>query len=595
MDALSDLAAGFAATLLIGSLGLLLRISAVLAAINQASHALGGPEQLDRWVVDRVLPLRWPILALVFFGTSLGSAIYRGTTGTAIIAFGVILVVPVLILLLRFGPERLHLSAPTAIQPVVRFVRAYPWRILTGIFFLSSLGLLGLNIQGSSESVSSERIVFVVGLDDTEMLVMREILDELEPQLGAEVFLMNVDPSRQVARLDSMVASGDMKWDLVAVDNNMLGLLAAKGLVEELSEFTERDDVIPEPLLPSVRPLLNFEDRFYFAPFRTNVRIGYYNESKFDDDNYDLDPPRTWTELLDVAKAFKEKGGVGRVAISGFPGPPTAVTVYEFVRAWGGNPRTLDDAGSREAFAFLQQLDAYLAPQYVDTKFDTANDLLMDDQVYLVSNWTFGIQVVIIDGQKEEVKAYSGWKGPIAEVHVLGGDLLAVPKGAPHPDKAIELIKLLQTSETQRAFLSELFWLPVRLDALTGIPVELEPHFPAINEALALSEARPTIPQWPLAEDCLNGAFQALIVDGGDLGALEEWSSILKEISSIQYVSHRVEEGDTFETLASRYHTTPNVLAEVNRTTTRASLATGQVLLVLPELERTCYDVPSSS
>ena len=542
----------------------------------------------------------WPFVASVFLGGAFLSAIVRGGT-VSVVVLGALLVVAALVMLLRFGPERLHLHAPASVQPVVRFIQAYPWRIIAVVFFVASVVLFFTDVEPSFEP-PSERIVFVVGLDDTEMLVMREILDELEPELGAEVFLMNIDPSRLVARLDSMVASRDMKWDLIAVDNNILGLLAAKGLIEELSELTERDAVIPEPLLPSVRPLLDFEDRegirhFYFAPFRVNVRIGFYNKSQFDEDNYNLDPPRTWTELLDVAKAFKEKGGPGRATIAGFPGPPTAVTVFEFVTAAGGNPLTLDDDGSREAFDFLKQLEPYLAPQYVDTKFDTANDLLMDDQVYLVSNWTFGIKVVIIDGQKEELNVYSGWKGPVDEVHVLGGDLLAVPKGAPHPDKAIELIKLLQTSETQRAFLSELFWLPVRLDALTRVPLDLEPHFAAVNEALSLSKARPTIPQWPLVEDCLAGAFQALIVGGGDIGSLGEWSSILKEISSTEYVGHRVRIGDifrdTFDSIASTYNTTPDVLAKVNRTTTRAALTNGQILLVLPGLQETCSSIVS--
>ncbi len=578
---LSDLFAGVVATLIFGAWAFLTR--------------LFGPDAGEEFM-DRLRRFGWPLVAAVFLGGAFVSAVVRGGT-VSVVVLGALLMLAAFIMLARFGPaQRLHMHAPRPVQPVVRFFQAYPWRTIAATFFVASVVLYFTDVEGSTSPDASEQIVFVVGLDDTEMLAMRQILDELEPELGAEVFLMNVDPSRQVARLDSMVSSGDMKWDLVAVDNNQLGLLAVKGLVEELSELTEREDVIPEPLLPSLRPLLDFEDKegirhFYFAPFRANVRIGFYNHPKLGDD-YSLDPPRTWTELLDSAKAFNEDGGVGRVSIAGFPGPPTAVTVFEFVTAAGGDPLTLDDDGSREAFEFLKEFEPYLAPQYPDTKFDTANEFLLDDVVYLVSNWTFGVQVVIFDGQKDEVKTYSGWKGPVDEVHVLGGDLLAVPKGAAHPDKAIELIKLLQTSETQRAFLSDLFWLPVRLDALTGVPAKLEPHFPAINEALARSEARPTIPQWPLVEDCLDGAFQALIVDGGDIDSLDEWSSSLKEITSIQYVGHRVEKTaggvETWDSIATLHRTKPDILAALNRTTVRAPLNEGQIVIVLPDLAEQC-------
>ena len=194
--------------------------------------------------------LGWPFVAAVFLGVSLISAILRGG-GQSAVVLGALLVVAACIMLLRFGPERLHLHAPAPVQPVVQFIQAYPWRIIAAIFFVASVVLFFTDVEGSTSQEQSEQIVFVVGLDDTEMLRMREILDKLEPELGAEVFLMNVDPSRQVARLDSMVASDQpdaMKWDLIAVDNNVLGLLAAKGLVEELSDHTERDEVIPNDL-----------------------------------------------------------------------------------------------------------------------------------------------------------------------------------------------------------------------------------------------------------------------------------------------------------------------------------------------------------
>ncbi|MEC4688431.1 MAG: extracellular solute-binding protein [Nitrospirota bacterium] len=537
---------------------------------------------------------------------SLLSAFLRGDWVERVLVLSAVLALTAFIMLLGFGPERFHLSAPKPVQPLVGFVRRYPWRTLVVVFFLTTITLLALNLASSSPGRPSERITFVVSLDDTELIVFRDILDDLEPELGAQVFLMNIDPSRLVPRLNSMVASGysrgdsdddsnedngddnnPMKWDLVAVDNNILGLLAAKGLVEELSEITEPEDVVPEPLLPSIRPLLEFEDRFYFAPFRGNVKIAYYNERKFA--QYGLEPPRTWEELLEVARVFKEKEGVGRVAIQGHPGPPTSVTAFEFVAAAGGDPLTLDDEGSRKAFQFLKDSEPDLALQYIDTRFDTANELLIDDEVYLVDNWTFGIKVVIEDAGKGEIKVYSGWKGPDGERHVLGGDLLAVPKGAPHPDKAIKLIQLLQTSETQRAFLTELRWLPVRLDVLTNVPDDLKPHFSAINNALALSEARPIEPQWPIIEDCLDRAFGAVIREGGDIDLLEEYSSILKEIP--QFIRYVVQDGDTFRTIAARHRTTQAVLAETNRTTIRAPLATGEILIVLPGLTKTCSDV----
>ena len=568
----SDLIAGLAASGIVAG-----------GAVFARRVARGTAQRFANW-------LGWPAVASAFFGVPLLLTLIDERWVQAAIVLGVQLTVTAPIMLLRFGPEGLHLSLPGVIQPLVRFIRAYPWRTLTTVFLLITIVLLALNLRPDG---LKGRVVFVVALDDTELLVLRDILDQLEPELGAEVFLMNIDPSRLVARLDSMVAAAageeeeanPVKWDLVAVDNNKLGLLAAKELVQELPA-EELVNLYPASLMISLRPLRAFEGTFYFVPFRPNVKIAFYNEAKLAEEG--LEPPQSWDDLLETAK------NGGRVAIQGHPGPAAAVTLFEFVRAAGGDPLTLDDDGSREAIRFLKELAPYI-PGSRTVQFDTANELLIDDQVYLVDNWTFAIKVVVEDFGKEEIKANSGWSGPEQESHVLGGDVLAVPKGAPNADLAVRLIELLVSKENQKAMRDKLTWMPVRLDAYDGVDPRLDPYFEAVRNAFARAEIRPTIPQWPLVEDCLNGAFQALIVEGGDIGSLAEWSSILKEISSIQYVGHRVEEGDSFESVASRYDTTPDVLAEVNRTTTQASLADGQILLVLPELQETCSDVPSST
>ena len=551
---LSDLSAGLIGAAILTALALLLRWV--------------GPERGRQWV-DRLRRFGWPFLTLVFFATALMSAILQPPPRPLAVALGTILVLLLAsVILFRFGPPR--------IRHQVGRVRAYTWPILTGLFFVSTVTLLLMGIV-RPPAPPSERIVFVVDLADEEMMVMRDILDELEPELGAEVFLMGVDSSRYISRLDRMVASGDVKWDLIALDNNMTALLAAKGLVEELSNYGEYDKLVPQTLLPSVRPLLECEGRFYFAPFRPNVKIAFYNEKKFA--QYGLRPPKTWEELLDVARVFYEKEGVGRVAIQGYPGPCTAVTVFEFVTAAGGDPTSLDDSGSKTAFEFLQKLEPYLAPEYIETRFDTANELLIDDEVYLVSNWTYGIKVVVEDAGKKEIKAYRGWMGPEGEVHVLGGDVLAVPKGAPHPNEAVRLIELLLEKETQQEMLSRLRWLPVRFDAYRGISPEMAPYFNAVSETLPFTVLRPTVPTWPMVECQLDKAFRELIQERKDIALLEKYSTALKNIPS-QYLRYPVQTGDTLELIAHRHNTTVDILAAVNCITTRAPICPGQILLV---------------
>jgi len=532
--------------------------AAILFGLALLYHKIGS-ERGKTWA-NKLRRLGWPLLAFVFFVTALMSAILQPPSRSIVVALGTILVLVLAsFILLRFGPAKIRRFWAT--------IRAQAWPILTGLFFLSTVTMLLIGIV-RPPPIPSERIVFVVDVADEEWIALREILDELEPELGAEVFLMSVDSKYYVARLHKMEASNDMRWDLMAVDNNILGILCGRGLVEELP-----DEVVPPNLLSSLHPLLKCEDKLCFVPFRPNVKIAFYNKQKFD--KYDLKPPRTWDELLAVAKVFHEKEGVGRVAIQGYPGPATAVTVFEFVTAAGGNPLTLDDDESWRAFEFLKELELYLAPEYEETRFDTANELLISDVVYLVSNWPYGIKVVIEDAGKEEIKVYSGWRGPKGEAHILGGDVLAVPKGAPHKKKAIKLIELLLEKENQQKLIARLRWPPARFDAY-----ELaSPYSQCIQNALGFAVLRTTAPQWTMVESVLDSAFEGLVREGEPIDTLDKYRDRLKKIPS-EYIRYTVVPEDTLEVIARRYNTTVDFLAKANGITPQTHVCPGQILLV---------------
>ena len=546
LSVLSDLLAGVAA-------------SAIVSGLVFVARRV-GPEVGRRWAT-KLRRLGWPLLTSVFFATTLASARFGGPTKGSLVFLSILLGLAVtLVILRRFGPAKIRDLLTTA--------QAHSWPILCAVFFLITVVLL----RGGS-IIPRERIVFAVDLADEEMVVFRDILDAIEPKLGADVFLVHVDSSRHVARLDKMVASGETRWDLVAVDNNILGLLVAKGLVQELSEYVKPEELLPATLLPSLRPILTFNDKLYFAPFRPNIKITFYNKCKFAE--HGLKPPNNWKQLLEVARVFKEKERVGRVAIQGYPGKTSAITVFEFVKATGGDPFTLDDDGSRDAFDFLQQLEPYLAREHVDTSFDTANELLIDNEVYLVSNWTYGIKVVIEDAGKEEIGVYSGWEGPQREFHTLRGDVLAIPKGARKPDAARKLIELLLSREIQKELASRLHWLPARLDALDAN----SPYLQAITNAVSVAEPRSTEPQWLMVEDVLNQAFRGVIQKSDDSMSLEHYSALLREIPS-DFLLYRVESGDTLKAIASHHDTETDILAVLNGIPRYTSVRPGEILLI---------------
>ena len=230
-DILSDLIAGSVVT-------------AIVTALTLFVHRI-EPEWFQRQA-DRLRRFGWPLLAFVFLAAALISATVRGASGPPVIALVVLTAAPlILILVVRFVPVRMPLLDVAVV--------GHEWQILTVLFFVSTITLLAVDTQ---DSIPDKQIVFVVSMADEELIELRDILDELEPEVGARIFLMNINSRSYVARLSAMKSTDTMKWDLIAADNNMLGVLAAKGLVEDLTKFTARDTLISDHLLHRLRQLL---------------------------------------------------------------------------------------------------------------------------------------------------------------------------------------------------------------------------------------------------------------------------------------------------------------------------------------------------
>jgi trehalose transport system substrate-binding protein len=349
----------------------------------------------------------------------------------------------------------------------------------------------------------------VMGLAESEWRVVREVvLAPFEQETGVRVVPVQMEAADLVRQLDAQVQAGAVSIDLFTQDNNQLAPLVARGLLEDLTPYA---DLIPAETPQALRPVLEFDGRLYFLPYRPNVQITYYLESHFA--QYGLAPPRTWAELLAVGREFETREKFGRVVIQGVPGGPVGVVVTEFLWQGGGNPLDLTAPGSAQAFEFLQQLEPYLAPVYQTAKFDTINTYLASETAYLGQNWPFGADVIVKQYRKQGVGAYSGWAGPSGEFHVLGGEVIGIPKGTPRREMALQFARFLMSRPVQEALVQRLAWPPMRDDAFGAVAEWQQPYFAAVQAALAQTRARPNVVYWGEVERILSDAFRDVVTN----------------------------------------------------------------------------------
>ena len=353
------------------------------------------------------------------------------------------------------------------------------------------LAILALFLVGSAHS-AEPTLTLTMRLAEAEWHVVRqEVLPPFEATCTCRVQAIDVPPEELKQRLQAMHRAGRMQIDLFAQDNMRLQELVDARLVAPLAPDEAQMD---EAIYPVLSQAGVFADVRYFVPFRPNVQITYYNAEKFA--QYGLQPPRTWPELLAVARTFYDKESVGRVLFQGVGGAPTTTQLYEWIVAAGGDPFDFAHPGTIETFRFLAALRPYLAPDSRRAKWDTTNDALAQDVAYLAQNWPFGVPLLIRDYGKTTIRTYSGWAGPAGEAHVIGGDVLGMPVGTPHRQLALALMRHLQSREVQMLLVRRLGWPSLRSDAEGTVEAWMQPHTAAISEALQHGVFRTNVRYW---------------------------------------------------------------------------------------------------
>lgn len=366
----------------------------------------------------------------------------------------------------------------------------------------------------------------VMGLGEEEWAVIRsDVLPAFEKANNVKVNAVQMESADVPTRLKAMKDAGKMEVDLITQDNMALAPLVAQGLVEDLSSFRSK---IPGTVLPALLPVGEFDGKLYFLPYRPNVEIAFYNEDAFN--KHGLTPPQTWDELLKVAKTFHEKEGVGKVGLKLVLDGNTTTQLFEFIWAAGGDPMVLNDDGSVKAFNFLKELYPYLAPDSKKADWNTTNKYLAQDAFYLASNWPFGVNVIVEEGGKKEIKAYGGVAGPVRASRVLGGEVIGIPAGAPNKDLALKFAEHLMSKEVQEALVSKLAWPASRSDAYGTVADWQKPYFAAINDALENTQPRPNVTYWDTVDKSLNDAYREIVMEGKDTkSTLDKYAKIIAD------------------------------------------------------------------
>jgi trehalose transport system substrate-binding protein len=370
---------------------------------------------------------------------------------------------------------------------------------------------------GATGNFQGVTITFSDAVAESESAAVQEVLGNFQDQTGAKVNLTTVTAQDLPAKLQVEVSSGSHTIHLFAQDNLALATLVEQDLVEDLSDVQ-----IPSEVQPALIPD-KFDGKQYFLPYRPNVRVTYVNKDRFSAAG--VSPPTTTDEYKAVAEKLKQAGGgQGKVTVSFANQPdtgPLGVTMSEWIVSYGGNPLILNDDGSVQAVTFLQDLwkQGVFAQESLQAKFDTEVDYLQGETSWFGTNWPFTTAELDAAGILEKFDVYEGWSGPARAAHVIGGEVLGIPKGVTGREKeaALALAQYLVSQEAQQILVSKNSWPSVRTDALGQVPENQKTTFDAIQAALENGWYRPNVVYWSDVESAMDDIIQNAIVGGQDV------------------------------------------------------------------------------
>ena len=363
---------------------------------------------------------------------------------------------------------------------------------------------------GQGDEARRSGITLSVSLAEDEKPAVREVLERFRAESGIAVTLVSVTATDLPDKLKVEVGAGRPTIDLFAQDNLALRPLVDGGLVQAV------DDVaVPDAVLPGLTPS-RFGGTRYFLPFRPNVQVTYANRARLREAG--VAPPRTTAELRTVAQAFKARRGAAKVALPLAEGAPTAITISELVLGFGGDPLLLNDAGAVAAFEFLAGLwrEGLLARESLVAKYDTQVDHLTSETAWLAPNWPFTSGVLARQDLLDRFEVYEGWRGPARAAHVVGGDVLGIPRGVTgrRREQAVRLATFLMSREAQERLVAGNAWPAIRADAYGQVPAPQRETFEAVRRALGDGWHRPGVPYWPDVSDAMNEAVRRILQRG---------------------------------------------------------------------------------
>ncbi|MFE9019515.1 extracellular solute-binding protein [Streptomyces sp. NPDC007808] len=386
---------------------------------------------------------------------------------------------------------------------------------------------------------------------DTYLADISKQFEEANPGKKVEFVPIKAPDSEYYTKLQQMMRSPKTAPDLVYEDTFLINSDITSGYLKPLDPYLAKWKDWGR-FIDTAKAAAKGEDgRTYGVPDGTDTRGLWFSKDVFAKAGLPADwQPRTWEDVLDAARAVKEKVP-DAIPLNIYTGKPVgeAATMQTFeMLLYGTNDGTSDplyDKGSKKWIAGSQGFEDALA--FVETVYkeklgpDVSDALDPNVMTRVRGEWLpQGKLAIALDGSwlPQDWLPGSGHEWPEwskelglaamptqkgqapGKVSMSGGWTWSIPAKAGNPDLAFEFIKTMQTKANAQKWYIANSGIAVREDVASDPAyVKAQPGIAFFTDLVASTHYRPAYPAYPKVSTAVQEAMEG--VTTGDMSVEE--------------------------------------------------------------------------
>ncbi len=301
----------------------------------------------------------------------------------------------------------------------------------------------------------------------------QELVDTWNANNDSQIELTVIPPNEFVTKMGASIAAGEPP-DIASIDLIYTPAFSSAGQLVDITDFV-KELPYADDLTPAHMALGLFEGRNYAVPTAVDGSFIAYNVDLFEQAGLDPDnPPSTWDEMLEAARAINDLGDdiYGYWFSMGCAGC-NAFTFLPFIWASGGDVLSddyseatlLEDPIVREALELYNTIwEEGLVPEgaSIDNGSNFVN-AFASGNIGMAGLGNFALSLFQNDHPDLNFDIFHipGKDGGSASFG--GGDVIAIPSGTPHVEEAWRFIAWTMSEEPQIEIYAANGQIPVRL------------------------------------------------------------------------------------------------------------------------------------